>query len=537
MPAVVDASGVAHISLAILYGYLGTEFASLEALSAQRSIEGELLNALATVVSSSGGAQAHQIAFINLSRASKTEQGEHAARQCLSLEVTSQSGSLALPTVSAVNAALPDPIRVYGITEIASVFSARRSCDARTYEYVFPTYILSKPPPASHFDLLEPYPENHEDISAVQTREEGETLFQTLHRGRTIGRSKSLSKQQQQQQQQPPLSALPAAVSAASPSKHEGGGTFSRFFKSLGRAKEAPTSTAIPQTPTDESSHSDAKLFETIKRTLSRKGTNELPPQDNPEPVSAAPVYYDPIAIPKPSADELAALKAYRITGHQIRTLEDIFSIYRGTHNWHNYIPGASADDSRCYMRILQIEASSPEIHHGIEWIRVKFQAKAFASFQIRKMMALAILVIRTNTPRSLIANSFGLATINIPEAPATGLILDNVLYAEYNADQTIQASKHLVSFEDYHTEASQMKHQFIHQAIFTAEEAVMIFEDWIRTIDSYSFLYTHFLNHRGVILPANAFIRVPADTTTEPGKLGEDNRLSLHVQFDKFKL
>jgi tRNA pseudouridine38-40 synthase len=156
--------------------------------------------------------------------------------------------------------------------------------------------------------------------------------------------------------------------------------------------------------------------------------------------------YFEPLDIPMDEA-YLSNLASYRITESQIKTLKTIISLYNGTHNWHNYIPGASANDSRCYLRILNVELSAPEMHDGLEWVRVKVQAKAFARYQIRKMIALAIMVIHTNTPVSVIGNSFGYAKIEFPEAPGLGLILDEPHYTQFN-DQAIRANSGLIDFE-----------------------------------------------------------------------------------------
>lgn len=48
-------------------------------------------------------------------------------------------------------------------------------------------------------------------------------------------------------------------------------------------------------------------------------------------------------------------------------------------------------------------------------------------------MIALAILAVRTSTPPSLVAETFGPSRIHIPKAPALGLILLGPQYGEYN--------------------------------------------------------------------------------------------------------
>lgn len=48
-------------------------------------------------------------------------------------------------------------------------------------------------------------------------------------------------------------------------------------------------------------------------------------------------------------------------------------------------------------------------------------------------MIGLLILAVRTSTPASLVAETFGPSRIHIPKAPALGLILLGPEYEEYN--------------------------------------------------------------------------------------------------------
>ncbi len=47
--------------------------------------------------------------------------------------------------------------------------------------------------------------------------------------------------------------------------------------------------------------------------------------------------------------------------------------------------------------------------------------------------MGLALLMVRTQTPPSLLSHVFSTVKMNIPRAPALGLLLDRTVYAAYN--------------------------------------------------------------------------------------------------------
>ena len=83
-------------------------------------------------------------------------------------------------------------------------------------------------------------------------------------------------------------------------------------------------------------------------------------------------------------------------------------------------------------MRILNIEVGRPEERGGMEWVRVKVQAKAFARAMVRKMVMMAVMVVRCNVPRSVVANSFGFARVDVPECPGVFLVLDQVCLVKF---------------------------------------------------------------------------------------------------------
>lgn len=111
-------------------------------------------------------------------------------------------------------------------------------------------------------------------------------------------------------------------------------------------------------------------------------------------------------------------MRSYRVSKTQLTSIQTILSLYNGTHNFHNYIPDAPESDPRNFMRIHRIHLAPPEVHHNLEWIRVRLTADRFAPFQIRRMMGMLIQVVRTNTPTSIISHSFSIPRITIPTAP-----------------------------------------------------------------------------------------------------------------------
>jgi tRNA pseudouridine(38-40) synthase len=414
--------------------------------------------------------------MMNISRASITEKGEHSSRQIISLEM-SGSPNLKVPTAKDLNSKLPNGIHIFKVIEMPQGFSARRTCEGRTFEFIFPTYVLAPPAEGTMYSNP-PLPEENDDFaypSDMVFDAPAGGMFRTMVRGKpeVLKSTESITSKEvviEQVQEQPKPRRFASwfskllfgkKVPEKVQKQQEMGRTLPRTLRASTHRKDAPP------IPLEMSSNKDEKsathkgslvaedndaftgmggFFSTLKRTMSTKRRKSAFKEE--ESSDDLPVqYFEPLDIPMDEA-YLSNLASYRITESQMKTLKTIISLYNGTHNWHNYIPGASANDSRCFLRILNVELAAPQMHDGLEWVRVKVQAKAFARYQIRKMIALAIMVIRTNTPVSVIGNSFGYAKIELPEVPALGLILDEPHYNQFN-DYASRNNNCVIDFEE----------------------------------------------------------------------------------------
>jgi tRNA pseudouridine38-40 synthase len=113
-------------NLVIQFAYNGTGFDGLERVknNESTSVEEILFKAFPD----------DTVSLTHISRASLTSPGEHAARQVISLKYVGTK----IPTVDEINAKLPASIKVFKIFQVEKEFSARRTCDARTTEYMIP---------------------------------------------------------------------------------------------------------------------------------------------------------------------------------------------------------------------------------------------------------------------------------------------------------------------------------------------------------------------------------------------------------------
>ena len=195
---------------------------------------------------------------------------------------------------------------------------------------------------------------------------------------------------------------------------------------------------------------------------------------------------------------------AFRIEVEALERLQSIFSEYKGTHNFHNFTVGKPFTDKSVKRYILDMQLSQPKILNGSEWLSVKIHGQSFMLHQIRKMIGLAILMIRTRTPASLVTKTFGKTRLNIPKAPALGLLLERPLFNQYNstADKAGAATVHRerVDFAKYDAQANAFKEEWIYSALVKEESDQNVFSAWNRLVDGFAPEFGWFLNADGSI-------------------------------------
>jgi tRNA pseudouridine38-40 synthase len=131
--------------------------------------------------------------------------------------------------------------------------------------------------------------------------------------------------------------------------------------------------------------------------------------------------------------------------------LREILAKYHGTRNYHNFTLGKSFNEASSKRYIMSFIASEPFVRDGIEWVSCKVHGQSFMLHQIRKMIGLAIMVMRTKTPLELVDRCFGEERINIPKAPALGLLLERPVFDKYNKyTGSVKEDKGTIDFDQY---------------------------------------------------------------------------------------
>lgn len=131
------------MDIALLYAYNGAEFNG-SVRTNDRSVESILIAAFTKLL---------PLSLQSVSRSASTEVGEHAHKQVLSFTLVLPEGEITVPevpSVDSINALLPETVRLFKVISLGR-FSARKDCEARTWEYLIPSYIFTQPSEATMY--------------------------------------------------------------------------------------------------------------------------------------------------------------------------------------------------------------------------------------------------------------------------------------------------------------------------------------------------------------------------------------------------
>lgn len=87
--------------------------------------------------------------------------------------------------------------------------------------------------------------------------------------------------------------------------------------------------------------------------------------------------------------------------------LNRILKRYVGTHNFHNFTTRTKADDPSAKRYIISFTANTTLTVKGIEFVKCEVVGQSFMLHQIRKMIGLAVAIMRDCAPESIIETAF----------------------------------------------------------------------------------------------------------------------------------
>jgi tRNA pseudouridine38-40 synthase len=449
--------------VAVLIGYAGSGYKGMQINTTEKTIEGDLFSAFVTAGAISK-ANADDPKKSSLVRCARTDKGVHAAGNVISLKLIIDEEGI----VEKINAALPPQIRVWGIERTNASFSCYQTCDSRWYEYLIPTHSFLPPHPQSYLAKklvdsateegnLESYNSRQEEVAGFWAETEEKyikpilekldpalraSVMSAIHTEDVVENPDENTEEEKTSSEKPATPAL----------KDESEG---------GQTKESTVADSMEDAKTSPETTDDKKDLSATTAAAGEK-TEKIPKPLTPLEA----------AIKEVKAAYIKAKKAYRISETRRDRVQEALSAYLGTRNFHNYtIQKSFKEDSA--KRVIRSFTVNPEpvYVNDTEWLSLKVHGQSFMMHQIRKMVAMAALVVRCGTPIERINESYQNHKISIPKAPGLGLLLERPVFDSYNKRAVEDLQREKIDFTKYEAEINEFKQREIYERIYREEE------------------------------------------------------------------
>jgi tRNA pseudouridine38-40 synthase len=429
----------------------------------EKTIEGDLFKAFVKAGAISK-ANADDPKKSSLVRCARTDKGVHAAGNVISLKLIVEDSNI----IQTINEHLPPQIRVWGMERTNGAFSCYQTCDSRWYEYLIPTFSFIPPHPLTYLGkkldesaekegVLDEYRERQEDAKSFwETAEE-------------IYVKPILDKLD------PEMAAEVMAAYHSSKEEPEPENTPKTPEKQKSVDKEKPGETsaepAVPEEdkPKDDGPDGEPKPEPTVAQ-------EDQPKEDGLEKPKPETVHREltplELAVKEVKAAYIKAKKTYRISDKRRAKVQEALNSYLGTQNFHNYTIQKTYSDPSAKRVIRSFNVGKdPVIINDTEWLSLKVHGQSFMMHQIRKMVAMAALVVRCGSPLIVMRESLGPANISIPKAPGLGLLLERPVFDSYNERAVNEFNREKIDFNKYQKEMDEFKQREIYDRIFREEE------------------------------------------------------------------
>lgn len=138
---------------------------------------------------------------------------------------------------------------------------------------------------------------------------------------------------------------------------------------------------------------------------------------------------------------------------------------------------------------IMSFTCSEPfQSPQGIEFVTLKVKGQSFMLHQIRKMVGLAIAIVRGNTTTTTLERALTEERLDLPMAPGLGLVLDTVHYERYNDRYGKDGIHNPLTWEAQEQQVREFIEKYIFSNIYKTEAEQRNMLDWLSTLHYHSY-------------------------------------------------
>ena len=187
-------------------------------------------------------------------------------------------------------------------------------------------------------------------------------------------------------------------------------------------------------------------------------------------------------------AKKLDYCRSYRIDDKKLAKVKEYFKEYEGTHRFHNFTRANAHSEKSMTRYLKEIKVSDPKIINGTEWVSIQLHGQSFMLNQIRKQVGATVMCIRNGLDfHEHIKHAFSEAKLNIPKAPANGLLLERPEFHGYNLKAREDGRK-TIDFDNFLEESNEFKERMIYSKIWEEEKDQNVFVNWVSFVDRHDY-------------------------------------------------
>ncbi|XP_063715649.1 pseudouridylate synthase 1 homolog isoform X2 [Symsagittifera roscoffensis] len=204
------------------------------------------------------------------------------------------------------------------------------------------------------------------------------------------------------------------------------------------------------------------------------------------------------------SAVNKQALQLFRVDETLKKRINEVLNHYHGTKNFHNFTSRKEGKDPSAIRYITSFKITDTflwpdkcedESVEQTEYLTLSVHGQSFMLHQIRKMIGLAMAVVRGNTEEIIYEKIFGNDKHDIPKAPSIGLYLENVFFEYYNKKFGTDGMHTPVKWDHCEDAVENFKREQIVCNILNDMRKEKVFEEYLPILDLHT--YTTEIGHR----------------------------------------
>ncbi|KAL0438343.1 UNVERIFIED_CONTAM: tRNA pseudouridine synthase 1 [Sesamum latifolium] len=475
--------------IAIFFAYCGVGYQGMQKNPGAKTIEGDLEEALyfsGAVPEADRGLPKR----FDWARSARTDKGVSAVGQVVSGRFYVDPPGF----VERLNSHLSPQIRIFGFKRVTPSFNAKKFCDRRRYVYLIPVFALD---PSCHRDresVLASLGSGNELVKCLECSERGRKVFGVM--GKRGAESKTVAEAVEVGSGISSNSALgEEKIVANSSQNNETGNNDSENNSKI----DAGSTGVVENEKTEDSAVSVDPTISNNATGLVEKKIVVISSGNGNDDADGVNASSETGNIRESGPEEIEKMKECEknANGHETSEKKSefcygeevkerfnrILKYYEGTHNFHNFTTRTKAEDPAAKRYILSFNANTIVSVDGIDFVKCEVVGQSFMLHQIRKMIGLAVAIMRNCAPESLIETAFQQkVNINVPMAPEVGLYLDECFFSSYN--QKWKDSHEELSMKPYADEAEEFKMKYIYTHIASTEHKDGVVALWLHSLN-----------------------------------------------------